>query len=59
MKLHKEVLLLSLYNEQRVSFQEINSENAMEVEKETHETIAKKTPEDEVKSKITINHTIF
>ena len=35
MKLHKE-MLLSLYNEQRLPFQEINSENAMEVEKETY-----------------------
>jgi hypothetical protein len=52
MKLHKELLLLSLYNEQRMSFQEINSKNEMEVEKETHEATSKKTPEDEVKSKI-------
>jgi hypothetical protein len=41
MKLYKEILL-SLYNEQRVSFQEINSKNAMEVEKETNEATAKK-----------------
>jgi len=29
-------MVLSLYNEQRLSFQEINSENAMEMEKETY-----------------------